>query len=120
MGKTLVEGVPNRTPTACGTSDGDNCPNGDVKSILGLFVQLACAQDWPGKLPIVYEKIVVPYTLMRSNAFVARLSAWLLGSNTPAATVSRREGIHKPTAARDVVLKKLRAIGILSKFRFAK
>jgi hypothetical protein len=41
-------------------TNADNAQKGDVKSIFGLLVQLYCAQDWPGRLPILYEKIPMP------------------------------------------------------------
>jgi hypothetical protein len=40
----------------------------------------------------------------RSKAFVAKLFASLLGSNTPAAVVSHFDGVHTPIPAREVVL----------------
>ena len=53
-------GIPKRIPRACEFTPDGNCPNGAPKSTFGLLVQLNCAQDWPGKPPILNEKIAVP------------------------------------------------------------
>src|SRR6267378_3401320 len=77
IGRPSVEGKPTRTPTAWGIASGDNGPNGLARSNFGLFVQLNCAQDWPGKPPNLYEKIDAAYMFTLSKASVARLFALL-------------------------------------------
>src|SRR5882724_2734596 len=59
VGRPAVGAVPRRAPTAWGTRAGDNCPNGDSRSMCGSLVQLNAGEIWPGRPPSLYETIAV-------------------------------------------------------------